>query len=481
MSTQVLTRAGSVSTPTSAPRAQVLPTTGVPHDPYRGRRTERAVRTNVVKGFAVASVVMVFVLYFAGRGLSGWGTMKDALKSTGIILGLVSADLLCLMTLLAARIPFVDKAMGHDRAIARHGGLGTWAVGAVLAHGVLVTMSYAMSQQTSFIGQFTRLWSWGDYALAVTSFGLLVLVGITSALLSVRKHLPHQLWHAIHLSTYAAIALSIPHQFSMDKLFDATWAKAYWIGFYALTAAAMLVFRVVVPVVRSVRHSLVVSEVHHESDDVVTITMTGEYLGQLDAQAGQFFNWRFWTPGLVLEQHPFSISAAPNGTSLRITVRRLGAGTDRITRIQPGTRVSFEGPYGIFSDAARTRQAVVLAGSGVGIAPIRAVVEATQTIPGRSLVLLRATTAEELYHLDEFRQICRSRGIQLVTLVGRRAADGAWTTEDHPHLKLVQLAPWIADADLYVCGPDAWSTAVVAEAEAYGVHPSQVHRESFSM
>jgi len=96
-------------------------------------------------------------------------------------------------------------------------------------------------------------------------------------------------------------------------------------------------------------------------------------------------------------------------------------------------------------------------------------------------VLLRASRAEELYHLDEFRTICRQRGIQLVTLVGNRSGHGAWTTSDHPDLKLVQLAPWIADADVYVCGPDAWSKALVAEAEAYGVHPSQVHRESFAM
>ncbi len=454
---------------------------GAPRDPYRSRRTERAIRNHVIEAVAIASVVMLALLYFADRGLTGWGSLKDALKSVGILLGLVSADLLCLMVLLAARIPFVDRAMGHDRAIAKHGGLGVWAVGAVLAHGVLTTLSYAMSQQVGVITEFTRLWTWPDYALAVVSFGLLVLVGLTSALLSVKKHLPHQLWHAIHLSTYVAIGLSIPHQFTMDKLFDAPWAKAYWIGLYAVTGSALLVYRVIVPIKRSLRHSLVVSEVRQESHDVATITMTGQYLGTLDVAAGQFFNWRFWTRGLALEQHPLSISAAPNGTSLRITVRNAGAGTARIMQVKPGTRVSFEGPYGVFTDAARTQEAIVLAGSGVGITPIRAVVEATQTIPGRSLVLLRASRAEELYHLDEIRAICRQRGIQLVTLVGNRSGDGAWTTSDHPDLKLVQLAPWIADADVYVCGPDAWSKALVTEAEAYGVHPSQVHRESFAM
>lgn len=53
--------------------------------------------------------------------------------------------------------------------------------------------------------------------------------------------------------------------------------------------------------------------------------MTGHHLGQLDAKGGQFLNWRFWTAGLALE-HPFSLSAAPDGNRLRITVKVAGRG-----------------------------------------------------------------------------------------------------------------------------------------------------------
>lgn len=50
-----------------------------------------------------------------------------------------------------------------------------------------------------------------------------------------RQHLPYELWHAVHLTTYLAVALSIPHQFTMDNMFETGWARAWWIGLYAAT------------------------------------------------------------------------------------------------------------------------------------------------------------------------------------------------------------------------------------------------------
>jgi len=42
------------------------------------------------------------------------------------------------------------------------------------------------------------------------------------------------------------------------------------------------------------------------------------------AEAGQFFRWRFLTAGRWWQTHPFSLSAAPNGRFLRLTVKASG-------------------------------------------------------------------------------------------------------------------------------------------------------------
>ena len=82
----------------------------------------------------------------------------------------------------------------------------------------------------------------------------------------------------------------------------------------------------------------------------MSLRITGRDLDRLRARAGQFFLWRFLTAALWGTAHPFSLSAAPDGRSLRITVKGLGDHTARIAQIPPGTRVVAEGPFGVFTD-----------------------------------------------------------------------------------------------------------------------------------
>ena len=75
-------------------------------------------------------------------------------------------------------------------------------------------------------------------------------------------------------------------------------------------------------------------------------SMSGRRLDRLPVAAGQFFTWRFLTGPGWLRGHPYSLSAAPTGTSLRISVKDLGDGSRELAALKPGTRVVVEGPYG---------------------------------------------------------------------------------------------------------------------------------------
>lgn len=459
--------------------------TGPGRRPNRVANAVRALRIDLMTVFGWAVVAMSIAIYLAdhvsGGSITGFTSIAGATKQVGILTGLVGTDLMILSLLLSARIPFVDKAIGHDRALLKHGELGRWVLTLILAHGVLVTAAYALGDHVSIVSEFTSLWSTQDYVLAVLAGTLITIVAISSIVMAVRKALPQEIWHAIHLATYVAVGLSIPHQFTMDNLFDHTFARTYWIGMYAVTAFALLAFRVLLPLYTSLEQQLTVARVERLSPDAVAITMVGKHLDRLDADGGQFFHWRFMTPKLWWHQHPFSLSAAPDGQSLRVTVRALGRGTQQLVdTVKAGDRVWVEGPYGLFSDAVRSRDAVVLVGAGAGIGPIVSVLQDTDTAPGRSLVVLRASTPADLLHFDEVRQLCAARGVQLVTLVGRRGPDGGWLPASASGARLVHWAPWLTHADVYVCGPDAWTDAVVAEVQASGVPDKQIHFERFS-
>ena len=131
-----------------------------------------------------------------------------------------------------------------------------------------------------------------------------------------------------------------------------------------------------------------------EGPGVVSLRIAGRRLDRLGAEPGQFFLWRFLDRRRIWSAHPFSLSAAPDGQSLRITVKALGDHTARLGGVRPGTRVLAEGPFGVFTESARRRrEKVLLIAGGIGITPIRSMVERMR---GDVVVLYRALADGDL-------------------------------------------------------------------------------------
>ena len=247
----------------------------------------------------------------------------------------------------------------------------------------------------------------------------------------------------------------------------------------SIAGAALVVFRFVQPLVASLRHGLVVAAIIPAGPDAFSIEFTGRRLDALRAEAGQYLHWRFLTRGLWWQQHPFSLSAAPTANGLRITVRGLGRGSRELRALRPGTRVWIEGPYGGFTGRARTTHRVALIGAGIGITPIRALLETLAFAPGQATVILRASAADQLYLLDEIERLCEVRGARLVTLLGHREP-GRWVPEGSRALRLDDLVPDLCDTDLYVCGPKGFARTVIGEAEAAGVPRDRINVEELA-
>ena len=193
---------------------------------------------------------------------------------------------------------------------------------------------------------------------------------------------------------------------------------------WALAAGAVLVWRVLVPLWRNLRHRLRVTSVVHEADDTVSVYLTGRHLDRLRAEAGQFFGWRFlgrsgWSRG-----NPYSLSAAPDGRSLRITAKDLGDGSAALRGVRPGTRVLVEGPFGRLSERARTRRKVALVGAGVGVTPLRALAEGLDYAPGEAVLLQRFT--DEPLFARELSVLAAERGLEVLMLPGRRRSPDSW-------------------------------------------------------
>lgn len=103
------------------------------------------------------------------------------------------------------------------------------------------------------------------------------------------------------------------------------------------------------------------------------------------------------------DSKPFSV--ADNRDGLELLVRAVGPMTERACRLKVNDVVRVRGPYGHRFSLPEDRT-VVMAGAGVGIAPIHF---AARNHPGPKRVFIGAVTAEELSYWESFREVCDVR------------------------------------------------------------------------
>ena len=454
----------------------------LPRVDHRRTYARRARRADLLVMALWASGAAAAALFLASGGAAQFGSPAAIVTSLGIIAGLIGTDFILVMLVLAARIPLIDRTIGHDRAIAVHRSLGKPALYLILGHGALLLIGYGMSQGYNPIAEIGPMLALPDMPSAFIGTALLIAVVVTS-LVAVRRKFSYEGWHLVHLLSYVSVAFALPHQLSVGGvLADGTAQRVYWIALYVIAFGAILTFRFIEPVVSSIRHRITVSGVSTIAPGVTSIHLKGRNLRALGTSGGQFFIWRFWTGRTWWHSHPISLSAMPTGSSARITVRDLGNGSSRISSIPVGTRVSFEGPYGLFTDAARTSPKLAIVAAGVGVTPIRALLEHAQFAPGEATVLLRAGSQDETYLWDEIRDLAAAKGAQCFVMVGHRARTGpSWMSETDARRGVTLRAtfPDLLRSDLYLCGPTPWLDSIEADARAAGVPAHQIHAERF--
>ena len=139
----------------------------------------------------------------------------------------------------------------------------------------------------------------------------------------------------------------------------------------------------------------------------------------------------------------------------------------------------FDGPHGAFTAAARRRPRVALIAGGVGITPIRALLEDLPGDPGDITLVYRAVHEDDVILRAELEELARAAGSRSTTCSAttaaraRRAAVAPSTC--------ARLVPDIAPRDVYVCGPPAMADATGASLRRAGVPRRQVITERFAL
>jgi predicted ferric reductase len=425
----------------------------------------------VVAGLGLGVTVALAVSAETAGSLSAPGGIATAL---GRLAGLLAAYAMVVVVVLVARVPPLERAVGQDRLVRWHRTLGPWPLYLLFAHAVLITVGYARAANDGLLHQFGQLLLTYTGVLAATAGAVLLLAaGITSYRLA-RRRMAYETWWSVHLYTYLALFFAFSHQVDTGASFVGhPTARFWWTGLWVGTLALVLAARIGLPVWRSLRHRVRVVGVTPEGPGVVSLVLRGRHLDRLPIAGGQFLQWRFLRPGLWWQAHPYSLSAAPAGDLLRITVKDLGDHSAGLAAIAPGTPVAIEGPYGVFTADTVRRRRVLLIGAGVGAAPIFALLQELPAEVGVT-VILRASSAEDLVLADNIAAEVRRRDGRLIKLVGPREQ----VRLDAP--ALTALIPGLPKHDVYLCGPEALSVALAEELRRARVPEACIRFESFA-
>lgn len=188
-----------------------------------------------------------------------------------------------------------------------------------------------------------------------------------------------------------------------------------------------------------------------EAADTVTLALApvGERIGP-------------WTPGQFTMLYAFGVGEVPisisggDGARIRHTVRDVGAVSHAVCGTPVGGVLGLRGPYGCGWDPDSAAGAdLVLVAGGIGLAPLRPVLEhalARRERYGRVAVLVGARTPADLLYPREY-PAWRAAGVQLLVTVDR--ADAGWGGHVGVVTTLLDQARFTpGNTVAFVCGPE---------------------------
>jgi predicted ferric reductase len=398
-----------------------------------------------------------------------------ALVEAGRITGMIGGYVLLVQILLMSRVGWLERRVGANELLGWHRDLGGLLVVTVLAHVALITLGYASLEESSVLNEtWALLTTYEDMISAFVATGLLVGIGLL-AIRAIRAIIPYELWYYVHLTTYAILLLSYGHQFAVgQELVEPGFGRSFWIALYVFVLGCLAWGRMLGPLRLNLRHRLRVADVVSEGQGMFSIYVRGRRLNELEARAGQFFRWRFLTRGCWWQAHPFSLSAAPNGKWLRLTIKAVGGYTERLRWLEPDVRVVAQGPSGVFTADHRTRHRALLIAGGGGIAPMRALLE---DLPRGTIVIYRASSPNDLIFREELDWLAESRDAEVFYVVGSRDDPGPRRVMTPKGMR--RLVPDIGRRDVYLCGPEGLVSAAVKILDLLRVPRRQIHLDPF--
>ncbi len=404
------------------------------------------------------------------------GNRNLSLIAVGRLCGLLLETGILMQLVFMGRVRWIEQQFGHDKLNRIHRTLGKYLSILLVLHPFLITTGYAHYTGSGFFGQFWEFLTTWDHVLKAFS-GLIILAIVIATSVFLRGRIRYEFWYFTHFSVYAAIALAFFHQTRFGDFAGRPGAIVYWYVLNFGVFGLILGYRFVRPLYLFVIHDFRVERVVVENYNTYSVHIGGRDLARFHFLPGQFANLFFLQRGLLFS-HPFSFSAAPNGQSLRFSIKAEGDFTSRVSKLRPGARVLIDGPLGVFTEKTAHVDKFLFVAGGIGITPIRSLVESLAQ-KNKDLVLLYANrTPEDAVFGRELATIAARQHYVFSNILEQETPGYEKGRIDRE--KIARLVPDVLEREAFICGPPPMMEAVAKTLQSLGMSRERIHFEKFS-
>jgi sulfhydrogenase subunit gamma (sulfur reductase) len=179
-----------------------------------------------------------------------------------------------------------------------------------------------------------------------------------------------------------------------------------------------------------------------------------------------------------LGEAPFClVSVSDRSRQLEFAVRRIGTVTNALHELEPGAKVGVRGPFGNYFPLEQYKGSnIIIIGGGIGMAPLRPVINFIldhRADYGDLLIINGARTPKDLVFAPEFAIWAQAPGSRLELTVDRGDADWKGREALVPDV-VKELKPSAENAIAITCGPPIMIRFTLIRLKELGFSDSQI-------